>query len=120
MGSILGAAEPARAIRTVAAIRAAAPGLSPRVWYVKMGEGGAATAVLDDRFEIRLGKTEDLPLKLAVSRRVLATLRREGDVAAYVDVSVPERPVVGESLESQVEPETTVAEDALTAAVDRT
>jgi cell division septal protein FtsQ len=115
VGSILGAAEPARAIRTVAAIRAAAPGLSPRVWYVKTGEGGTVTAVLDDRFEIRLGSTSDLPLKLAVSRRVLATLRREGDVAAYLDVSVPERPVVGESLESQVEPETTASEDALTA-----
>ena len=114
VGSILGAAEPARAIRTVAAI-AAAPGLSRRVWYVKTGEGGTATAVLDDRFEIRLGSTSDLPLKLAVSRRVLATLRREGDVAAYLDVSVPERPVVGESLESQVEPETVAPEDALTA-----
>jgi cell division septal protein FtsQ len=115
VGSILAAAEPARAIRTVAAIHAAAPGLLPRVWYVKTGEGGTATAVLRDRFEIRLGKTEDLPLKLAVSRRVLATLRREGDVAAYLDVGVPERPVVGESLESQVEPETGTAEDALTA-----
>ena len=115
VGSILGAAEPARAIRIVAAIRAAAPGLSSRVWYVKTGEGGTATAVLDDRFEVRLGSTADLPLKLAVARRVLATLRREGDVAAYLDVSVPERPVVGESLESQVEPETIVPEDALTA-----
>jgi cell division septal protein FtsQ len=115
VGSIIRAAEPARAIRAVAAIRAAAPGLSPRVWYVKTGEGGTTTAVLDDRFEIRLGSTSDLPLKLAVSRRVLATLRREGDAAAYLDVSVPERPVVGESLESQVEPETVASEDALTA-----
>jgi cell division septal protein FtsQ len=115
VGSIIGAAEPARAIRTVAAIRAAAPGLSSHVWYVKTGEGETATAVLDDRFEIRFGSTSDLPLKLAVSRRVLATLRREGDVAAYLDVSVPERPVVGESLESQVEPETIEPEDALTA-----
>jgi cell division septal protein FtsQ len=115
VGSILGAAEPARAIRTVAAIRAAAPGLSPRVWYVKTGAGGTATAVLDDHFEIRLGSTSDLPLKLAVSRRVLATLRREGGVAAYLDVSVPERPVVGESLESEVEPETAASQDALTA-----
>ena len=115
VGSILGASEPVRAIKTVAAIRAAAPGLSKRVWYVKMGEDGAATAVLDDRFEIRLGKTEDLPLKLVVSRRVLATMRREGDVAAYLDVSVPARPVVGESLESQVEPEASASEDPLTA-----
>jgi cell division septal protein FtsQ len=114
VGAIIGAAEPARAIRTVAAIRAATPGLTPRVWYVKMGEGGTATAVLDDRFEIRLGATTDLALKLAVSRRVLATMRREGDSAAYLDVSVPERPVVGESLESQVEPESSALQDALT------
>ncbi len=115
VGSILGAAEPARAIRTVAAIHAAAPGLAPRVWYVKTGEGGSATAVLDDRFEIRLGSTTELPLKLAVSRRVLATMRREGDVGAYLDVSVPARPVVGESLESQVEPESEESADPLTA-----
>jgi cell division septal protein FtsQ len=114
VGAILGAPETARAIRTVAAIRAAAPGLAQRVWYVKMGEGRSATAVLGDRFEIRLGKTTDLPLKLEVSRRVLATMRREGDIGAYLDVSVPERPVLGESLESQVEPESLSASDALT------
>jgi cell division septal protein FtsQ len=114
VGAILAAAEPARAIRTVAAIREAAPGLASRVWYVKTAEGGVATAVLDDRFEIRLGATTELPLKLAVARRVLATLRREGDLAAYLDVSVPERPVVGESLESQVKPETLPSKDALT------
>jgi cell division septal protein FtsQ len=115
VGAILGAAEPSRAVRTVAAIRTAAPGLAGRVWYVKMGEGGTATAVLDDRFEVRLGKSGDLPLKLEVARRVLATMRREGDVAAYLDVSVPERPVLGETLESQVEPETTAVKSPLTA-----
>ena len=114
VGAILAAAEPARAIRTVAAIRSAAPGLAPRVWYVKMGEDGSATAVLEDRFEIRLGAAVDLALKLAVARRVLATMRREGDLAAYLDVSVPERPVVGETLESQVEPESSATEPALT------
>lgn len=114
VGAIVAAGEPARAIRAVAAIRAAAPGLARRVWYVQMGEGGSATAVLDDRFEIRLGGTTELALKLAVARRVLATLRREGDLAAYLDVSVPERPVVGETLESQLEPESATAQDALT------
>ncbi len=114
VGAILRAPEPARAIRTVAAMRAAAPGLSKRVWYVKMSEDGTATAVLHDRFEIRLGKATDLPLKLEVSRRLLATMRREGDLAAYLDISVPERPVVGESLESQVEPESYPPTDALT------
>ena len=104
VGSILQAADPARAVRAVAEIRAAAPGLARRVWYVKVGEAGTATAVLDDRFEIRLGSGTDLALKLAVARQVLARLRRDGDVAAYLDVSVPERPVVGDSLDSQVEP----------------
>lgn len=102
VGSILQAAEPARAVRTVAEIRAAAPGLGRRVWYVKVGEAETTTAVLDDRFEIRLGSGSELALKLAVARQVLARLRRDGDVAAYLDVSVPERPVVGESLDSQV------------------
>lgn len=104
VGSILQAAEPARAVRAVAEIRAAAPGLGRRVWYVKVGEAGTTTAVLDDRFEIRLGSGNELALKLAVARQVLARLRHDGDVAAYLDVSVPERPVAGESLDSQVEP----------------
>ena len=115
VGAVITARDPARAIRAVTAIHAASPALARRVWYVKTGEGGTATAVLDDRFEIRLGNGADLPLKLAVARRVLATLRREGDVAAYLDVSVPERPVVGETLESQVEPESSAADTALTA-----
>lgn len=114
VGTIVRAAEPARAIRAIAAIRAAAPTLSKRVWYVKVGEAAATTAVLDDRFEIRLGGIDDLPLKLEVARRVLFTLRREGDVAAYLDVSVPDRPVIGDTLDSQVEPETSAASTALT------
>lgn len=105
VGAMLRAAAPARAVRTLAEVRAADPGLGRQVWYVKLGEAGATTAVLRDRFEIRLGADSDLALKLAVARRVLSTLRREGEVAAYLDVSVADRPVVGESLDSQVEPE---------------
>ncbi len=104
VGDLVRAAEPARAVRTVAEIRAAAPALGRRVWYVKVGEAGTTTAVLDDRFEIRLGSGGDLALKLAVAREVLARLRRDGELGAYLDVSVPERPVVGETLNSQVEP----------------
>ena len=104
VGAMIRAAEPASAVRTLAEVRVADPALGRRVWYVKAGEGGAVTAVLRDRFEIRLGAGEDLALKLSVARRVLSTLHREGDTAAYLDVSVPERPVVGESLDSQVEP----------------
>jgi cell division septal protein FtsQ len=114
VGSILAAAEPSRAIRAVSTIRSATPALGRRVWYMQMGEGGTATAVLEDSFQIRLGTGAELQLKLEVARRVLATMRNEGDVAAYLDVSVPERPVLGETLESQVEPETTSTESALT------
>lgn len=114
VGAILRAAEPARAIRAIAAIRGASPALARQVWYVKTDEGRAVTAVLHDRFEIRLGTTAELALKLEVARRVLATLRREGEAAAYLDVSVPERPVAGQSLESQVEAESYPDTAALT------
>jgi cell division septal protein FtsQ len=114
VGTILRASEPARAVRAVAAVRAADRHLGRRVWYVKVGETGSLTAVLRDHFEIRLGTGAELPLKLAVARRVLARLRREGEAAAYLDVSVPTRPVVGQTLESQLEPETTAASAPLT------
>ena len=114
VGALLAAAEPARAVRVLAAIRTTDPQLGRRVWFVKTGEGGTTTAVLSDKFELRLGTTSELPLKLAVARRVLGTLRRERAAAAYLDVSVPERPVVGATLESQVEPEGRSADPALT------
>ena len=41
-------------------------------------------------------------MKLEVARRILPQL---GDLRGYLDVSVPERPVAGESLNSQVEVE---------------
>ena len=44
--------------------------------------------------EVRLGEAESLKLKLEVAARVLASVRRSGSQpVAYVDVSVPERPV---------------------------
>lgn len=52
--------------------------------------------------ELRLGDTTDLAVKLEVARRVLPQL---GDLRGYLDVSVPERPVAGETLNSQVEVE---------------
>jgi hypothetical protein len=62
------------------------------------------TLVLRDRFEIRLGNADELGLKLEVARRVLAAIRATGSPATYVDVAVPERPVAGTTLDSQVEP----------------
>ncbi len=61
------------------------------------------TLTLRSGVELRLGDTSDLVVKLEVARRVLPQL---GDLRGYLDVSVPERPVAGEQLNSQVEVET--------------
>ena len=62
------------------------------------------TLVLRTGLELRLGDGSDLPVKLEVARRVLPELEGAG---GYLDVSVPERPVAGETLNSQVEAEAT-------------
>ena len=69
---------------------------------VVVGRDGL-TLALRSGIELRLGDTSDLAVKLEVARRVLPQL---GDLRGYLDVSVPERPVAGESLNSQVEVET--------------
>ena len=51
---------------------------------------------------LQLGEPGDVRLKLAVAARVLPLLGRG---TAYLDVSVPERPVAGTTLDSQVEVE---------------
>jgi cell division protein FtsQ len=61
------------------------------------------TLVLRTGLELRLGDGSDLPVKLEVTRRVLPQLAGE---RGYLDLSVPERPVAGETLDSQVEAET--------------
>jgi cell division septal protein FtsQ len=52
---------------------------------------GELVLVLRNGTELRLGAADDLPLQLAVARRVLDLV---GSEAGYVDVSVPERAVV--------------------------
>jgi hypothetical protein len=52
---------------------------------------------------VQLGEPSDVRLKLAVAARILRLL---DDDAAYLDVSVPERPVSGTTIDSQVEGET--------------
>jgi cell division septal protein FtsQ len=103
IGTILRAEHPARAVRALASLRASAPSFLRRIWYVAEGEEGL-TMVLHDRFEVRLGDAVDLAVKVEVARRVLAELRASGSTASYVDVAVPERPVAGATLDSQVEP----------------
>ena len=73
---------------------------------VVVGRDGL-TLALRSGIELRLGDTSDIPVKLEVARRVLPQLT---DLhGGYLDVSVPERPVAGESLNSQVEVESTTS-----------
>lgn len=61
------------------------------------------TLVLRTGLELRLGDGSDLPVKLEVARQVLPRL---AGAQGYLDLSVPERPVAGETLDSQVEGQT--------------
>ena len=61
-----------------------------RVRSVQAGDD-RLTYTLRNGFEVRLGTLQQVPLKLAIARRILA----QGGVERYVDVSVPERPVAG-------------------------
>jgi cell division septal protein FtsQ len=67
---------------------------------------GELTLKLRTGLELRLGDTTDLVVKLEVARHVLPRL---SGVVGYLDVSVPERPVAGETLQSQVEVESTTS-----------
>ncbi|MGH3111741.1 MAG: cell division protein FtsQ/DivIB [Gaiellaceae bacterium] len=70
--------------------------LPRRVKGVRTAEDGL-TLVLRRGPELRLGGATDLRLKLTVAGRVLPLLEHD---SAYLDVSVPERPVAGTSLNS--------------------
>jgi cell division protein FtsQ len=64
------------------------------------------TLELRSGLELRLGDHSDLAVKLEVARRVIPQLAGSGD---YLDVSVPERPVAGDTLDSTVEVETSTS-----------
>jgi ferric-dicitrate binding protein FerR (iron transport regulator) len=53
--------------------------------------GGELTLLFASGTQLRLGDSGDLKLKLAIAKQLLPLTRG----AAYVDVSVPERPVAG-------------------------
>jgi cell division protein FtsQ len=54
------------------------------------------TLVLASETEVRLGRPSELPLKIAVAARVLRSLPESERLGlAYLDVTVPERPVAG-------------------------
>lgn len=62
------------------------------------------TFVLRSGLELRLGDRFDLALKLALARRILPAL---AGASGYLDVAVPERPVIGPILKPQVNVEIT-------------
>lgn len=103
IGTLIRVDKAAQAVAALASMSSSAPNFVRRIWYVADGDHGL-TLVLRDRFEVRLGTASQLPLKLEVARRVLAAIRSVGTPASYVDVAVPERPVAGTTLNSQVEP----------------
>jgi hypothetical protein len=66
---------------------------------VRTGEAGLSHE-LGNGVELRFGEPTDLRLKLAVARRALPFVGS----GSYLDVSVPQRPVSGSTLNSKVEP----------------
>jgi cell division protein FtsQ len=59
--------------------------------------GTELTFVLRSGLQVRLGSIGDLRLKLAIARRILRTVRADSGSTGYLDVSVPERPVIAGS-----------------------
>ena len=88
--------ERARAPRADASRRSALAPLAgarfPARVADRAGDRQELTLVLRSGLELRLGDAGDLRLKLAVARRILL-LPGAATAAAYIDVSVPERPV---------------------------
>ena len=89
-GGTLGAEEDAAAVRALARI---ADGFPATVAVAREWEG-KITLVLGNRTELRLGEGGSMARKLRVAAGILRTLSPgERAVLAYVDVSLPERPV---------------------------
>ena len=89
VGGSLGDARLVAAVHAATAVfREGVGGL--RVRFIR-ADADELTYALRNGLEVRLGTLQQLPLKLAIARRILAG----GGVERYVDVSVPERPVAG-------------------------
>jgi hypothetical protein len=85
-----------RAVRALALARDS--GMVGRIRMVRARELDL-TFILRSGLEVRLGDLRQVPLKLAVASEIVPGVLRDG--YAYLDVSVPERPVAGPTLESQ-------------------
>jgi cell division protein FtsQ len=87
-----------KAVRALAALDAGPERLPARVAQARANDQ-ELTLVLAAGTELRLADDEDLGLKLAVAREVLLALEPNIDGwPAYVDLTVPGRPVVGGSV----------------------
>ena len=89
-----------RAVRALALARTSHFGMRIRMVRVRQRD---LTFLLASGLELRLGELQAVPLKLAVAQRILPGLRAQGGFA-YLDVSVPERPVAGATLNLQPQP----------------
>ena len=95
VGSAIGDSGIARAAALVARASRAEPRLAKRVGTVRW-QAGRLTFVLRSGTELRLGSPAQLGLKLAVARRLLEVLPLSERLRiAYIDLSVPARPVAG-------------------------
>jgi cell division protein FtsQ len=74
-----------------------APSAFPTGVRLVRASASELTLVLRSGLEIRLGDLGDLRLKLAIARRLLTTVHADAESTGYLDVSVPERPVLSGS-----------------------
>jgi hypothetical protein len=94
VGAILPAANGGLAAAALAPVRRDA--FPSGVRFVR-ASSSELTLVLDSGLEIRLGDLGDLRLKLAIAHRILRAVGAVSSTVGYLDVSVPERPVIKES-----------------------
>lgn len=87
-------------LAAVGAVASAAAGRFPAGIASATATPAELTLRLRSGLEVRLGDGTDVRLKLAIAARVLRLL---APGTAYLDVSVPERPVSGTTLNSQVQ-----------------
>jgi hypothetical protein len=80
-----------------AALAPLSPGTFPTPVRFVREAGTELTFVLRSGLEIRLGGLGDLRLKLAIARRILRAVNADSSSTGYLDVSVPERPVIAGS-----------------------
>jgi cell division septal protein FtsQ len=91
-GAVLDEEHGALAIRALAAV----PSPFPGPVHSAGGSRDELTLVVGARTELRLGEAVDLRVKLEIAAAVLRSLSRgERDALAYLDVSLPTRPVGG-------------------------